>query len=84
MLASDEREEQLAFPEIRAVKIFLIKIGRGLVIEGADDERAVYRCDGHGASEGCQPMTLVVMTFTSPEKVTRRIPRERMASLVKT
>ena len=52
MPASDEREEQLAFPEIRAVKIFLIKIGRGLVIEGADDERAVYRCDGHGASEG--------------------------------
>lgn len=33
MPASDEREEQLAFPEIRAVKIFLIKIGRGLVIE---------------------------------------------------
>lgn len=52
MPASDEREEQLAFPEIRAVKIFLIKISRGLVIEGADDERAVYRCDGHGASEG--------------------------------
>lgn len=52
MPASDEREEQLAFSEIRAVKIFLIKIGRGLVIEGADDERAVYRCDGHGASEG--------------------------------
>ena len=36
MPASDEREEQLAFPEIRAVKIFLIKIGRGLVIEGAE------------------------------------------------
>lgn len=52
MPASDEREEQLAFSEIRAVKIFLIKIGRGLVIKGADDERAVYRCDGHGASEG--------------------------------
>lgn len=84
MPASDEREEQLAFSEIRAMKIFLIKIGRGLVIEGADDERASIAVMVMVRPRGCQPMTLVVMTFTSPEKVTRRIPRERMASLVKT
>ena len=52
MHASYEGEEKIAFPEIRTVKIFLIKIARGLVVEGADDERAVHRCDGHGASEG--------------------------------
>lgn len=84
MPASDEREEQLAFPEIRAVKIFLIKIGRGLVIEERMTSGPSIAVMVMVRPRGCQPMTLVVMTFTSPEKVTRRIPRERMASLVKT
>lgn len=49
---SDEREEELAFPEVCAVKIFLIEMNRRLVIECFDDERTVHFCDRHRAPEG--------------------------------